>query len=459
MLFFKLCCLVFFAFICNAYLPGVGPMTTYQKLQRIPLTVNSLTSARTQLPFPYYSLPYCSPERIEDMVENLGEILHGDRIENSNYEILALQFERCKLLCSKTLTVEEANLFAERIDEEYRVNWLLDNLPAATPKLKIDASGKTIPVYDQGFSVGKKGREALGGQDNQFYLHNHILMKILYNQNPDDDKISIVRFEVNTDSINFKKDSSELICSHTPEQGLLAVSDQPIEVKFTYSVIWEKKDVPWSSRWDVYLLMTDDQIHWFSITNSFMIVLFLSGMCAMIMLRTLNADLKKYRELEDQEDVQEETGWKLVHGDVFRPPQGYLLLSVFVGTGVQVFGMCLITMIFAVLGFLSPANRGALMTAMVVLFVVMGVFGGYFSSRNYKFFGGTEWKKNTLMTAFFSSRHCFFYLFNLKFYALDTSFFWCCSVWNSSCFDCFVVWYFCTSRLFGKLFWIQKTRR
>jgi len=118
--------------------------------------------------------------------------------------------------------------------------------------------------------------------------------------------------------------------------------------------------------------MTDDQIHWFSIINSLMIVLFLTGMVAMIMMRTLHADIRRYREMENQEDAQEETGWKLVHGDVFRPPSRPLLLSVLVGTGVQVFSMALITMIFAVLGFLSPANRGGLMTAMVVLFVVMG---------------------------------------------------------------------------------------
>ena len=67
-----------------------------------------------------------------------------------------------------------------------------------------------------------------------------------------------------------------------------------------------------------------------------------------------------------------ETGWKLVHGDVFRPPQQPMLLAVLVGTGVQTFAMAVITMIFAVLGFLSPANRGGLLTAMVVLFVFMG---------------------------------------------------------------------------------------
>jgi transmembrane 9 superfamily protein 2/4 len=57
--------------------------------------------------------------------------------------------------------------------------------------------------------------------------------------------------------------------------------------------------------------MTDDQIHWFSIVNSVMIVLFLSGMVAMIMMRTLRSDIAKYNQL-DQDDAAEETGWKLV---------------------------------------------------------------------------------------------------------------------------------------------------
>jgi hypothetical protein len=60
--------------------------------------------------------------------------------------------------------------------------------------------------------------------------------------------------------------------------------------------------------------MTDGQIHWFSIINSVMIVLFLSGMVAMIMTRTLHRDITKYNQLDTQEDAQEETGWKLVGG-------------------------------------------------------------------------------------------------------------------------------------------------
>ena len=146
--------------------------------------------------------------------------------------------------------------------------------------------------------------------------------------------------------------------------------------------------------------MSDEQIHWFSIINSLMIVLFLSGMVAMIMMRTLYQDIARYNQLETQEESQEETGWKLVHADIFRPPSNPGLLCVYVGSGAQFLGMTIVTMVFALLGFLSPANRGGLMTAMLLLWVVMGTFAGYSSARLFKMFKGTEWKKNTLRTAF-----------------------------------------------------------
>ncbi len=74
----------------------------------------------------------------------------------------------------------------------------------------------------------------------------------------------------------------------------------------------QASEIRWASRWDTYLLMMDDQIHWFSIINSLMIVLFLSGMVAMIMMRTLHRDISKYNQLDSAEEAQEETGWKLV---------------------------------------------------------------------------------------------------------------------------------------------------
>ena len=53
---------------------------------------------------------------------------------------------------------------------------------------------------------------------------------------------------------------------------------------------------------------------WFAIMNSLVIVLFLSGMVAMITIRSLHKDIARYNSVESSEEAQEEFGWKLVHG-------------------------------------------------------------------------------------------------------------------------------------------------
>jgi len=84
--------LILFAFNAKAfYLPGVAPIE-YQQGERVYLSVNQLTSVHTQLPMRYYDLPFCQPpEGIEDDRENLGELLLGDRIENSPYIVNTIQ--------------------------------------------------------------------------------------------------------------------------------------------------------------------------------------------------------------------------------------------------------------------------------------------------------------------------------------------------------------------------------
>jgi len=53
----------------------------------IGVKVIKLDSVKTQLPYDYYSLPFCRPPTIEESAENLSEVLSGDRIENSVYKV------------------------------------------------------------------------------------------------------------------------------------------------------------------------------------------------------------------------------------------------------------------------------------------------------------------------------------------------------------------------------------
>lgn len=58
-------------------------------------------------------------------------------------------------------------------------------------------------------------------------------------------------------------------------------------ILFTYEVVWEKSEIKWASRWDLYLTMPNASIHWFSIMNSLFILFFLSSLLTTIIIRTL----------------------------------------------------------------------------------------------------------------------------------------------------------------------------
>ncbi|KAG5137094.1 hypothetical protein JHK82_021825 [Glycine max] len=377
--------LFLFSSVHSFYLPGVAPRD-FQIIEDIELLfhvwhqgdplfvkVNKLSSTKTQLPYDYYFLKYCKPKTILNNAENLGEVLRGDRIENSVYTFHMRKEQSCTVVCHETLDAESAKSFKEKIDDEYRVNMILDNLPVAVRRQRRDGGQST--TYEHGFRVGFKGNYQ-GSKEEKYFINNHLSFRVMYHKDPETGSARIVGFEVTPNSINHEykewndknpqvttcnKDTKNLMQGSTVPQEV----DTSKDIVFTYDVSFTESDIKWASRWDTYLLMNDDQIHWFSIINSLMIVLFLSGMVAMIMMRTLFRDIANYNQLETQDEAQEETGWKLVHGDVFRPPINSNLLCVYVGTGVQIFAMTLVTMIFALLGFLSPSNRGGLMTAMV----------------------------------------------------------------------------------------------
>ena len=102
------------------YLPGVAPVD-YERDDLVFVKVNKLTSTSTQLPYDYYSLPYCKPEKVKHAAENLGEVLRGDRIENSLYSLEMRYDDQCKVQCRRKLTEAEAKTLGDKIKDEYRV--------------------------------------------------------------------------------------------------------------------------------------------------------------------------------------------------------------------------------------------------------------------------------------------------------------------------------------------------
>jgi len=113
-----------------------------------------------------------------------------------------------------------------------------------------------------------------------------------------------------------------------------------------------------------------------------------------------------------------------VHGDVFRTPSYPVLLSICYGSGAQTLKMSTITLLFALLGFLSPANRGGLITAMLSLWVLSSAVCGYTSARLYSSFDGANSRKLvTLGSAFLFPGLSFsvFFVLNLFVWAYGSS--------------------------------------
>lgn len=68
------------------YLPGVSPHA-YEAGEQVRLQVNSLTSVKTHLPYEFYNLKYCRPDVIREAPENLGQLLMGNDILNSAFQV------------------------------------------------------------------------------------------------------------------------------------------------------------------------------------------------------------------------------------------------------------------------------------------------------------------------------------------------------------------------------------
>ncbi|URD93254.1 transmembrane 9 superfamily member [Musa troglodytarum] len=408
------------------YLPG-SYMRTYTEGENIWVKVNSLTSIETELPFGYYTLPYCYPQGgIKKSAENLGELLMGDQIDNSPYRFRVNVNESLYLCTTNPLNEHEVKLLKQRTHDLYQVNMILDNLPV---RRFTEPNG--VVIQWTGFPVGY-----IPSGSSEAYIINHLKFKVLVHEyegrgtqimttgeegmgmiTETDGKNSgyeIVGFEVVPCSV--KRDPEAMLKLNMYDKvdsvncPLELDKSQTIReqerISFTYEVVFVKSDIRWPSRWDAYLKMGGARVHWFSIMNSLMVIFFLAGIVFVIFLRTVRRDLTRYEELDKESQAQmneELSGWKLVVGDVFREPTCSKLLCVMVGDGIQITGMAVVTIVFAALGFMSPASRGMLLTGMIILYLFLGIVAGYVGVRLWRTIkGGSDgWRSVCWSTACF----------------------------------------------------------
>jgi len=316
----------------------------------------------------YLHLPFCkgkvgTEDEHQDMGHSLGEIFSGDRKTTSSYDITFRDDVQWRVLCSRTLTPKDVELFRKSVEEEWYFEMYMDGLPM------------------WGF-VGDFHDDFVWHRENKahHYIFTHLKFEIAYNINEKGYQ-HIVGVNVTTDP-HIRTDL------HLSEN-----ENDPIDVDFTYSVTWKHSKVTLENRMKAYnqvhFLPGQIEIHWLSVINSCVLVILLVSFLTIILMKVLRSDIVRYMGIDDLEDdlegePEEEAGWKLIHGHVFRSPQPQVLFCSMIGVGAQFFTMMMALLSLALLGIFSPTRRGGVSTAAVLLYTATSFIGGYVSSRLYR---------------------------------------------------------------------------
>lgn len=422
--------LVAYASALSFYLPAIDPIS-YNADMEVDIRVNALRSLSELMPYDYYKLPFCKPEHISYKPEILGEVIWGDVVQTSNYRGFMKRDQSCVLLdCNVDKNNEEIkkgiDTLEEFINKGYRGYMSVDNLPVWNNGSAIFNGNCKGQIPDEqtynflrGYAIGVN-KMCTG----KTLINNHIEFRIEYHEVADSNpkQYRVVGFTAAPFSVKHQEDGGD--CKDNtlfnPRAGdIVPLTTDDVragaKVFWSYGIRWvNNPDVKWASRWDSYLRtsVADSQnsIHWMYIVTSLVVTICLALITSIILLRTLHRDFNRYNS-PSEDDNQEEIGWKLVHADVFRPPFRAQLLSALVGNGVQIITMFGGVMFFAMLGFLSPAARGGLLTCVILLFVFMSFVAGYTCGLLIKYFDCQEWKHVFVCGALFPGTVCVSYFF------------------------------------------------
>ncbi|KHN21147.1 Putative phagocytic receptor 1b [Glycine soja] len=335
----------------------------YNVGELVPLFVNKVGPFNNPSEtYEYYDLPFCTPDPIVRKKESLGEVLNGDRLSNALYEFKFLVDKIDETWCQKKLTIDQIATFKRAINRDFYFQFYLDDLPLWGFIGKLEEDGWTP-----------------GGGGPNYYLFTHVQFDVLYNGN------RIIQVNAFGD----------------PNRAADITKDVGVDVKFTYSIIWNATKVRFENRMDRYLraslMPVHQQVHWFSFVNSIVIILLLIGLLALLYMRHLRSDLKKYSNANEEDN---EVGWKsLQHGDVFRPPPNSSLLFAVVGTGTQLLILLCVLLFLALIGTLYPYNRGGLLNWLVLLYALSSVFAGYTAASFHGLFAENGWERSASLAA------------------------------------------------------------
>jgi len=342
--------------------------------EQVPVFVNTIGPyANPQERYKFWDkFPFCQPTDKKDVKQDGGSGLAGDRPRASSYDIRFQETLQNGELCIARLKTDQIEKIAKMVEEDFMFDFFVDEL------LVEGFLGEQEQSRGGFFADTKKSK---------LFLFTNWNFNIEYNGN------QIISVHMQPD--RFK--TYEL--DYTKKKTAV--------IKFAYSVNWEPVSVKPSERlvYHQRKQVRDQQIqiHWLAIINSFVLVVLLVAFLLIILSRIcLKRDYARYAG-EDSEELAEDlddSGWKTIHGDVFRPPRFKMLFAACVGTGLQLLVLMTGILLLSLIGLFYPGNRGALTTAVIVLYLCTAGVAGHVSGKLYSRMGGKQWANNAILTAF-----------------------------------------------------------
>jgi transmembrane 9 superfamily protein 3 len=272
------------------------------------------------------------------------------------------------------LTKQEANAFATAIRHRWFYQMYLDDLPVW---------GMVGEMFDK---------------EKDDWHHFESLGEL-----PDNANLTPYVYTTRNLVISYNKNQIVKVDLTSDPQSLVEIKPG-IQLTFVLATSFIETPEEFHSRFDRYLdhEFFEHPIHWFSVFNSSMMFLFLMGLVALILLRTLKKDYARYGLVHDEEENlmgggeeegdksgTEDAGWKQVHEDVFRAPALLPVFSALLGTGWQLVVLTLGVILFAVLGPLHGAvheERGEVLHAIIICYSLSSIVAGFQSGKFYKLY-------------------------------------------------------------------------
>ena len=365
----------------------------------------------------YHELPFCRATTATGAKPThkwggLGEILQGNELIDSDVEFKFRVDQPKTTLCVDVLTQQSARIFKRAVRKHYWYEFVMDDLPiwgfvgenvegaAEDAEAEAGEDASAADAASSGAAATRGGRHGKAARafGHDTTLHDTSLSAVGETR----DTAQALIYTHKRFDIGFNGDRVVSV-------NLVAENPKPLvagaSLEFTYSATWSPSETPFRKRFERYLDYNffEHQIHWFSIFNSFMMVVFLAGLVSMILMRTLRNDYAKYAQhgaddVEDRGGDAEESGWKLVHGDVFRAPRHLPTLAALLGTGVQMATLVLFVILITIFG-AAYEGRGTIITVFIVCYALTSFVGGYVSGGFNARHSGKRWIKTMLLTA------------------------------------------------------------